>query len=99
MRRSHGPIGAERAFHRWLEDVCLDPENRAFEEERSPFAERDAEVLRAAPGGDQDISFLITSSPERAALLNKAYMALVKEQSFEFGRDSVITPPVNVHTT
>jgi hypothetical protein len=39
---------AERAYHRWLEDVCLDTENRAFEEERSPFAERDAEVLRAA---------------------------------------------------
>jgi len=39
---------AERAHHRWLEDVCLDPANRAFEEERSPFGERDAEVLRAA---------------------------------------------------
>jgi hypothetical protein len=38
---------AERAYHRWLEEVCLDTENRAFEEERSPFAERDAEVLRA----------------------------------------------------
>jgi len=38
---------AERAHHRWLEEVCLDPENRAFEEERSPFAERDVEVLRA----------------------------------------------------
>ncbi len=37
---------AERAYHRWLEDVCLDTENRAFEEERSPFGERDAEVLR-----------------------------------------------------
>ena len=39
---------AERAYHRWLEDVCLDVSNRAFEEERSPFAERDAEVLGAA---------------------------------------------------
>jgi len=38
---------AERAYHRWLEDVCLDPDNRAFDEERSPFAERDIEVLRA----------------------------------------------------
>jgi hypothetical protein len=42
-------LGAsERAYHRWLEDVCLDPGNRAFEEERSPFAERDVEVLSAA---------------------------------------------------
>jgi hypothetical protein len=39
---------AERAYHRWLEDVCLEPGNRAFEEERSPFGERDAEVLGAA---------------------------------------------------
>ncbi len=38
----------ERAYHRWLEDVCLEPDNRAFEEERSPFGERDAEVLRTA---------------------------------------------------
>lgn len=39
---------AERAYHRWLEDVCLDPDNHAFEEERSPFGERDDEVLRAS---------------------------------------------------
>jgi hypothetical protein len=38
---------AERSYHRWLEDVCLDTANGAFEEERSPFGERDAEVLRA----------------------------------------------------
>jgi hypothetical protein len=44
---------AERAFHRWLEDTCLDPDNAAFEGEDSPFAAREAEVLRAvavAPG-------------------------------------------------
>ena len=39
---------AERGYHRWLEDVCLGPDNRAFDGERSPFAERGAEVLRAA---------------------------------------------------
>ena len=38
---------AERAYHRWLEDVCLAPDNSAFDEERSPFSEREAEVLRA----------------------------------------------------
>jgi len=44
---------AQRAFHRWLEDVCLAEENRAFEAEDSPFADREAEVLQAigAPGG------------------------------------------------
>ena len=38
---------AERAFYRWLEDVCLDESNGAFEVENSPFASREAEVLRA----------------------------------------------------
>lgn len=36
---------AERAFHRWLEDTCLDPANEAFESEDSPFADRETEVL------------------------------------------------------
>jgi len=38
---------AERAFYRWLEDVCLDEENRAFSGEDSPFADRATEVLAA----------------------------------------------------
>jgi hypothetical protein len=44
---------AQRAFHRWLEDVCLVEENRAFEVEDSPFAAREVEVLQAigVPGG------------------------------------------------
>jgi hypothetical protein len=37
----------ERAFYRWLEDVCLDEANRAFEVEESPFADREAEVMNA----------------------------------------------------
>jgi hypothetical protein len=38
---------AERAFYRWLEDVCLDEGNRAFSGEDSPFADRAVEVLAA----------------------------------------------------
>jgi hypothetical protein len=38
---------AERAFYRWLEDVCLDESNGAFEAENSPFASREAEVCAA----------------------------------------------------
>ena len=38
---------AERAFHRWVEQVCLDEENRAFETEESPFGDRAEEVLAA----------------------------------------------------
>lgn len=36
---------AERAFHRWLEDSCLDTTNEAFETEGSPFGDREQEVL------------------------------------------------------
>jgi hypothetical protein len=38
---------AERAWQRWIEGVCLDDQNGAFEVESSPFADRPAEVLRA----------------------------------------------------
>lgn len=38
---------AEQAFYSWLEGVCLDEENQAFEREDSPFADREDEVLRA----------------------------------------------------
>ncbi|HUP92897.1 MAG TPA: hypothetical protein VM074_11670 [Solimonas sp.] len=57
----------------------------------------EAAVRRAAPGGDQDIRFLLVPSRSRALQLDKAYMALVKEQTFELGRDAVISPPGNVH--
>jgi hypothetical protein len=38
---------AERAFFRWVEGVCLEEENEAFEKEDSPFADREREVLAA----------------------------------------------------
>jgi len=57
----------------------------------------ESSVLRAALGGDKDLTHLIVPSMERAGLLNKAYMALVKEQNFEQGRDAIIAPPTNVH--
>jgi hypothetical protein len=42
---------AERAFYRWLEDVCLDESNGAFEVENSPFGTREAEVCDAIRRG------------------------------------------------
>ena len=38
---------AERAFYLWLEGVCLEEENQAFEKEDSPFGSREEEVLAA----------------------------------------------------
>lgn len=54
-------------------------------------------VRRAAVGGDQDLAWLLTPSRERALALNKAYLAIVREQSFTRGRDAVIAPARNVH--
>jgi hypothetical protein len=57
---------------------------------------KEADVRRAAPGGDRDIPYLITPSRERALALNKAYKALVEDQDFEFGRDPVSEPATQV---
>jgi hypothetical protein len=38
---------AERAFYRWVDDVCLDETNRVFEAADSPFDDRETEVRRA----------------------------------------------------
>ena len=42
----------ERAFYRWIEDVCLDETNGAFEVADSPFADRETEVQRAIASGE-----------------------------------------------
>jgi len=41
----------ERAFYLWLDGVCLDESNQAFEKEDSPFADREREVLAAITRG------------------------------------------------
>ncbi len=43
---------SERAFYRWLEDVCLDENNNAFGIEGSPFEDRETEVLAAISSGE-----------------------------------------------
>ncbi|WP_394224415.1 hypothetical protein [Alteromonas gracilis] len=42
---------------------------------------------------------IITPSPERALALNKAYLTIVKEQSYLFGRDATLTEASNVLST
>ncbi len=44
-----------------------------------------------------DITVLLYPSKERSLLLNKAYKALVEEQSFIHGRDAIAVPVKNVH--
>jgi hypothetical protein len=66
---------AQRAFHRWVEDVCLDEDNRAFEVEDSPFGDREGEVMRAicVSGGGRierasDLSPFLRRSGDRDCL-------------------------------
>jgi hypothetical protein len=56
-----------------------------------------AQVRRAAVGGDRDLFWLLAPSRPRALDLNKAYLAIVREQSFDRGRDAVLAPAVHVH--
>lgn len=44
-----------------------------------------------------DINVLIMPSPRRAMDLNKAYRAIVEEQSYREGRDAVLAPRKNLH--
>jgi hypothetical protein len=62
-------------------------------------AVNDAEVLRAAPGGDRDLAWLLAPSRGRAIALDKAYLVTVREQSFVKGRDAAVAPAKNVWPT
>ncbi len=44
-----------------------------------------------------DITVLLYPSRERAMMLNKAYKAIVDEQSFILGRDATVNPVANIH--
>jgi hypothetical protein len=60
-----------------------------------PLGDLDADaVLRAAPGGDWDISHLLAPSRDRALRLNKAHLTLVREQGFAGGRTAFPAPQV-----
>ncbi|QAT86828.1 hypothetical protein EJ065_5294 [Corallococcus coralloides] len=41
----------------------------------------------------------MTPLRERALQLDKAYLALMREQAFALGRDTLLAPPANVHRT
>ena len=45
----------------------------------------------------KDVHTLITPSPARALTLNKAYLSIVREQSFIRGRDATLVPTTNVY--
>ena len=54
-------------------------------------------VAAAAVGGPRDLAWLLAPSRARALALDKAYRAVVREQSFTRGRDAVLRPATRVH--
>jgi len=103
-----GVQDAPQAGHDQPEILTYFERNRAADELRAntEMLERffDAEgnvdraaVLRAAPGGDRDLAWLLGPSRERALTLNKAYRTIVEDQDFTEGRDANVTPIENVH--
>ncbi|HEY5926178.1 MAG TPA: hypothetical protein VIV11_31050, partial [Kofleriaceae bacterium] len=55
------------------------------------------ELRRAAVGGDRDLAWALFPTRARALALDKAYLAVVREQSFTRGRDAVLAPATRVH--
>lgn len=54
-------------------------------------------TLRKNAVKNADVYTLITPSPARALSLNKAYLTIVHDQDYIYGRDANITPAINVH--
>tara|TARA_R110000868_G_scaffold4805_7_gene29827 strand:+ start:1819 stop:3624 length:1806 start_codon:yes stop_codon:yes gene_type:complete len=80
---AHNPTGNE---FRTNDEVLA----KFFDSEGNPVAAEFAKI-------SDDISYLLMPSAERALKLNKAYRVIVKEQSFNLGREAVITPLTNVY--
>ncbi|QKF64588.1 hypothetical protein [Campylobacter corcagiensis] len=79
--------------HEMIEkEYALNQKTPGLKMDRSWKLKADAmEILK------NDISYLLMPSAKRAIKLNKAYKAVVDEQSYIFGRDVNIKPSKNVH--
>lgn len=85
----------EYAFY--LQQVGNADEYRSNAEVRARFFSEDGSLKTAMLERlAADINTLIMPSPRRALDLNKAYRAIVEEQSYREGRDAVLTPRENL---
>lgn len=81
----------------YLERVGGGTEFRSNPEMAARWYHADGSVNHEAVAAARDVYELITPSPERALLLNKAYKLIVEDQDFIYGRDATLTPPENVY--
>lgn len=84
-------------FATYLMNNAAGDEYRANDEVRARFFTADGkpkpEAFARLRG---DLSVLMLPTPARALTLDKAYRLLVREQSFEHGRDAVLAPATHV---
>ncbi|MFV8753868.1 hypothetical protein ACNOYE_25260 [Nannocystaceae bacterium ST9] len=84
----------------YLERVGAGDEFRANQEMIERFFDAEGQLDEAAVAAASiDLADMLVPSPARALLLDKAYLVIVREQSFTRGRDAVLAPVSNVHAT
>lgn len=81
----------------YLERARAGDEFRSNAEMIARWLEPDGRVNEAALASAADLAAIVSPSRERALSLAKAYLLIVREQSFTRGRDPTIEPVVNVH--
>jgi hypothetical protein len=95
LRRADG----EHEYAHYLEQNGAGDEFRANAEVSERFFPKGRLDDQAVSRMASDVSRLIVPSSARALALDKAYWAVVLEQSFKKGRDAVLAPARNVHRT
>ena len=84
-------------YAHWLEQVGGGDDYRSNDEVQARFFRKDGTLQPAAVKAlARDISTLLVPSPQRALLLDRAYLALVREQHFEQGREVLVGVPARV---
>ena len=81
----------------YLERALAGDEFRSNPEMIARWLLADGSVDEAALAAAEDIAEILMPSRERALKLAKAYLLIVREQSFTRGRAATIEPQVNVH--
>ena len=81
----------------YLERAGAGDEFRSNAEMLTRWFDGEGRVDEAALAAAPDIAAVLSPSRERALTLAKAYLVLVREQSFVRGRDPSVEPQANVH--
>jgi hypothetical protein len=85
-------------YSHYLEQNGAGDELRANAELRAKFFDEQGNLRKdRAAQLATDVSVLLLPTPSRALLLDKAYLSIVREQSFAKGRDATVEPAQNVH--